>query len=119
MLKSVIIVDDAIFMRNMLKKILVKKGYDVLGAAENGKKALDLYKSKRPDYVIMDLIMPVYDGLQGLKNIRKFDKNAKVIICSEVQNKELLIKVIKSGAMDFIIKPFKIDRLIASLENKK
>ena len=80
--KKVLIVDDAAFMRMMLKDILTKNGYEVVGEAENGAKAVEKYKEVTPDLVTMDITMPEMDGISALKNIRSIDSNAKVVMCS-------------------------------------
>ena len=114
--KKVLIVDDAAFMRMMLKDILTKNGYEVVGEAENGNKALEKYKELKPDLVLMDITMPEVDGISALKNIRKEDGNAKVVMCSAMGQQNMVIEAIQSGARDFIVKPFQADRVLEAVK---
>lgn len=112
---NVLIVDDAAFMRVMLKDILVKNGYSVVGEAENGEVAIEKYKSLKPDVVTMDITMPVMDGIMALKGIREVDGSAKVIMCSAMGQQAMIVEAIQSGAKDFIVKPFQADRVLEAL----
>lgn len=112
---KILVVDDAVFMRKMISDILVKAGHEVAGEAANGKEALDRYKELKPDLVTMDITMPEMDGLQGLKNIKEFDKDAKVLMCSAMGQQSMVIEAIQSGAKDFIVKPFQADRVIEAV----
>jgi len=112
----VLIVDDAAFMRMMLKDILIKNGYEVVGEAPNGLKAVELYKQERPDVVTMDITMPEMDGIQAVKEIRAFDPNAKIIMCSAMGQQAMVMEAIKSGAKDFIVKPFQPERVLEALK---
>ena len=112
---KVLIVDDAAFMRMMLKDILVKNGYEVLGEAENGLKALEKYKELNPDLVIMDITMPEMDGIEAVKEIKKANPSAAVIMCSAMGQQSMVIEAIQSGAKDFIVKPFQADRIIEAV----
>ena len=114
--KQVLIVDDASFMRMMIKDILTKNGYEVAGEAENGNKALEKYKELKPDLVLMDITMPEVDGIAALKNIRKEDGNAKVVMCSAMGQQNMVIEAIQSGARDFIVKPFQPDRVLEAIK---
>ena len=114
--KQVLIVDDASFMRMMIKDILTKNGYEVVGEAENGNKALEKYKELKPDLVLMDITMPEVDGISALKNIRKEDGNAKVVMCSAMGQQNMVIEAIQSGARDFIVKPFQADRVLEAVK---
>ncbi len=116
MAKNVLIVDDAAFMRMMIKDILTKNGYNVAGEAENGAKALDKYNELKPDLVLMDITMPEVDGIQALKNIRAADAGAKVIMCSAMGQQAMVIEAIQSGAKDFIVKPFQADRVLEAVK---
>lgn len=111
----VLIVDDAAFMRMMLKDILTKNGYVVVGEAENGIAAVNKYKELRPDLVTMDITMPEQDGITALKEIRKFDTNAKIIMCSAMGQQAMVIDSIQAGARDFIVKPFQPDRVLEAV----
>ena len=115
MAKGILLVDDAAFMRMMLKDILVKNGYEVLGEAENGLKAVEKYKELNPDLVIMDITMPEMDGIEAVKEIKKINPSAAVIMCSAMGQQSMVIEAIPSGANDFIVKPFQADRIIEAV----
>lgn len=115
MSKSVMIVDDAAFMRMMIKDILVKNGYNVVGEASNGAEAVEKYKELRPDLVTMDITMPEMDGVTALKEIKKIDPNARVVMCSAMGQQAMVIDAIQSGAKDFIVKPFQNDRVLEAI----
>ena len=112
---SIMIVDDAAFMRMMLKDILTKNGFTVVGEAENGALAVEKYIELRPNLTTMDITMPEMDGLQALKEIRKRDAKARVIMCSAMGQQAVVIEAIQSGARDFIVKPFQADRVIEAI----
>ena len=111
----VLVVDDAAFMRMMIKDILTKNGYNVAGEAENGAKGVEKYNELKPDLVLMDITMPEMDGIQALKAIKAADADAKVIMCSAMGQQAMVIESIQSGAKDFIVKPFQADRVIESI----
>ncbi|AFV11318.1 chemotaxis response regulator CheY [Thermacetogenium phaeum DSM 12270] len=113
--KRILIVDDAAFMRMMLKDILTKNGYVVVGEAENGIAAVNKYKELRPDLVTMDITMPEMDGITALREIRKFDADAKVIMCSAMGQQAMVIDSIQAGAKDFIVKPFQPERVLEAV----
>jgi len=113
--KTILLVDDAAIMRMMLKDILTKNGYDVVGEAENGAKAVEKYKELKPGLVIMDITMPEMNGIQATKNIKDFDGNALVIMCSAMGQQSMVIESIQSGARDFIVKPFQPDRVLEAV----
>ena len=114
--KRILIVDDAAFMRMMLKDILTKNGYEVCGEAENGAKALEKYRELKPDLVTMDITMPEMDGIQALKKIKEKDSAASVIMCSAMGQQAMVIESIQSGAKDFIVKPFQADRVLEAVK---
>ncbi|MBD5392701.1 MAG: response regulator [Lachnospiraceae bacterium] len=116
MAKNILVVDDAAFMRMMIKDILTKNGYNVAGEAENGAKALEKYNEVKPDLVLMDITMPEVDGIQALKNIRASDPNAKIIMCSAMGQQAMVIEAIQNGAKDFIVKPFQPDRVLEAVK---
>ncbi|MBO5113644.1 MAG: response regulator [Lachnospiraceae bacterium] len=116
MTKNILVVDDAAFMRMMIKDILTKNGYNVTGEAENGAKALEKYNEVKPDLVLMDITMPEVDGIQALKNIKAADPNAKVIMCSAMGQQAMVIESIQAGAKDFIVKPFQPDRVLEAVK---
>ena len=115
MAKSVLICDDAAFMRMMIKDILTKNGYEVAGEAENGAKAVEKYNETKPDLVLMDITMPEMDGIQALKAIKGVDSGAKVIMCSAMGQQAMVIEAIQAGARDFIVKPFQADRVLEAV----
>ena len=109
---KIMIVDDAAFMRMMVKDTLSKDGYTEICEASDGVQALQMYKEVKPDLVLMDITMPNMDGLEALKEIKKFDANATVVMCSAMGQEAMVIEAIKSGAKDFIVKPFKPTRIL-------
>ena len=115
MAKNILIVDDAAFMRMMLKDILTKNGYNVIGEAENGKVALSKYTELKPDLVTLDITMPDMDGLTALKELKKIDTNANIVMCSAMGQQAMVIEAIQGGAKDFIVKPFQPDRVLEAI----
>ena len=99
-------------MRMMIKDILTKNGIDVAGEAENGQIAVNKFKDLKPDLVTMDITMPEMDGITALKEILAADANAKVVMCSAMGQQAMVIEAIQAGAKDFIVKPFKPDRVL-------
>lgn len=116
MAQRILIVDDAAFMRMMIKDILVKNGYEVVGEAADGFQAVEKYKELKPDLVTLDITMPEKDGISALKDIRSFDPEAKVIMCSAMGQQAMVIDAIQAGAKDFIVKPFQADRVIEAIK---
>lgn len=112
---SVLIVDDAAFMRMMIKDILLKNGLEVAGEAENGAVAVDKYKELKPDLVTMDITMPEKDGIAALKEILALNKGARVVMCSAMGQQAMVIEAIQAGARDFIVKPFKPERVLDAI----
>ncbi len=112
----VLIVDDAAFMRMMIKDILEKNGFEVIGEASNGIKAVEFYKKDKPDIVTMDITMPDMDGIQAVKAIKEFDPAAKVIMCSAMGQQSMVMDAIRAGARDFIVKPFQSDRVLEAIK---
>jgi two-component system chemotaxis response regulator CheY len=121
--KKILIVDDAPFMRRMIRDILEKNGFEVTGESEDGEVAVRMYKDLHPDLVIMDITMPKMDGITAVREIMKIDGNAKIIICSAIGQQPMVIESILAGAKDFIVKPFEAIRVVESinyvLENKR
>ena len=115
MAKNILICDDAAFMRMMIKDILTKNVYNVVGEAENGAKAVEKYQELKPDLVLMDITMPEMDGIQALKAIKAADPSATVIMCSAMGQQAMVIESIQSGAKDFIVKPFQQDRVLEAV----
>ncbi|AEI44330.1 response regulator [Paenibacillus mucilaginosus] len=116
MANRILIVDDAAFMRMMIRDILSKNGYEVVGEANDGAQALEKFKELKPDLVTMDITMPEMDGIQALKEIKKLDGGAKVIMCSAMGQQAMVIDAIQAGAKDFIVKPFQADRVIEAIK---
>lgn len=116
--KSILICDDAAFMRMMLKDILVKEGYEVVGEAVNGADGVEKYNSLKPDLVTMDITMPEMDGIAALKAIRAGDPAAKVVMCSAMGQQAMVVESIQAGARDFIVKPFQKDRVIEAVKKQ-
>ena len=112
----ILVVDDAAFMRMMLKDILSKNGFEVVGEAENGQKAVEKWQELRPDLTTMDITMPEMDGITAISEIRKFDPRAKIIVCSAMGQQHLFVEAIQAGAKDFIVKPFQEGRVLESLQ---
>ena len=112
---KIMVVDDAGFMRKMVQTHLTKAGYSDFVEGEDGQKAVELYKELKPDLVIMDITMPNMDGIEALRNIKAFDADAKVVMCSAMGQEAMVMEAIKLGARDFIVKPFKADRIIQTV----
>lgn len=115
MATRVLIVDDAAFMRMMVKDILSKNGYEVVGEAENGLKAVEKFQELKPDLTTMDITMPEMDGISAVKAIKKIDPSAKVIMCSAMGQQAMVVEAIQAGARDFIVKPFQPDRVLEAV----
>jgi len=113
---NILIVEDAAFMRMMIKDILVKNGYNVVGEAENGLRAVEKFKELKPDLIIMDITMPEMDGIQAVKQIRAMSSDAKIIMCSAMGQQAMVIESIQAGARDFIVKPFQADRVLEAVK---
>jgi two-component system chemotaxis response regulator CheY len=113
--RRILIVDDAAFMRMMIKEILTKHGYEVVGEAVNGVQAVEKYQELKPDLVTLDITMPEMDGIEALKRIRQIDPQAKVIMCSAMGQQAMVIDAIQAGAKDFIVKPFQAERVIEAV----
>jgi two-component system, chemotaxis family, chemotaxis protein CheY len=113
---NVLIVDDLAFIKIVLRDILEKAGFRVIGEASNGEQAISMYQDTRPDVVLMDITMPGMDGLTALKKIREIDHGARVIICSALGQQQLIVQALQLGAKDFIVKPFQPQRVVSSLK---
>ena len=112
---NILLVDDEAFMRKVIKDTLTKSGYTDLYEAVDGLDALEKYDEVKPDLVIMDITMPNMDGLEALKSIRGKDPNANVVMCSAMGQETMVIDAVRSGAKDFIVKPFKADRVLKTV----
>lgn len=115
-MKNVLICDDSMFMRNILANILRSASYNVIGEAGNGVEAVEQYKKLHPDVVTMDITMSKINGIEALKRIKAFDKNANVIMCSAMGQQALVVESIQAGARDFIVKPFIKEDILESVE---
>ncbi|WP_457918896.1 response regulator [Candidatus Lokiarchaeum ossiferum] len=113
--KTVLIVDDAKFMRMMIKNILVSNGFEVAGEAENTAEAVAKYKELSPSLVTMDVVMPGDNGIEAVKQIIAYDPDAKIIMCSALGQQGLLVEAIEAGAKEFVIKPFKPARVLEAV----
>ena len=113
---TIMLCDDAAFMRLTLKKIVEGAGHKVVAEAQNGIEAVENYDIFRPEIVLMDITMPEMDGIQALKKIRENDPNAVVIMCSAMGQQAMVIEAIQSGAKDFIVKPFQADRVLEAVK---
>lgn len=114
-MKTVMIVDDAAFMRISIKNTLTKNGYEVVGECENGKQAIQRYAELRPSIVTMDITMPEVDGLDALKAIMKFDPEAKIVMVSAMGQEAMVRDAVMSGARGFIVKPFSESALVTAV----
>ena len=114
--RRILIVDDAAFMRMMIKDILTKNNFEVVGEAADGAQAIEKYAELKPDLVTMDITMPEMDGIQALKAIKQSDPSAKIIMCSAMGQQAMVIDAISAGAKDFIVKPFQADRVVEAIE---
>jgi two-component system chemotaxis response regulator CheY len=114
-MKRLLVVDDALFMRKMICGVAVEAGWEVVAEASNGAEGVALYKEHKPDLVTMDLVMPVLGGLDALRQIRAIDPLAKVVVVTALDQKQVLMDSIREGAIDFIVKPFERQRVLALL----
>jgi two-component system chemotaxis response regulator CheY len=112
---NIMVVDDAAFMRLMIRNILEEAGHTVVCEAENGLEAVEKYRQYHPDLVTLDITMPVMEGIEALKQIRRYDPYAVVIMCSAMGQKPMVIEAIKMGAKDFIVKPVQPDRVLEAV----
>jgi len=113
---KVLVVDDAAFMRLVMKEILEKNGHEVVGEAENGAEAVEQYGRLKPDVVTMDITMPVMEGIDAVQLIREMDPEANIIMCSAMGQQQMVVRAIKAGARDFIVKPLQTERVLEAIE---
>ena len=114
--RRVLICDDAIFMRTMLADILKQAGFEVVGEADTGAKAVDRYRELKPDLVTMDIVMPDMGGIDAVRAIVKEDPSAKILMCSAMGQQALVIEAIQAGARDFVVKPFQPSRVLEAVQ---
>lgn len=115
----ILIVDDAKFMRMILRSILEKAGHTIVGEGNNGAVGFKLYKELKPDLVLLDVTMPEVDGIECVRQIKGYDKDAKIIMCSAMGQKSMIMDSISAGATDFIVKPFQADRVLSVIAKVK
>jgi two-component system chemotaxis response regulator CheY len=113
---TVLVCDDAIFMRTMVGDILQKAGFEVVGEAETGVQAIEKYKTLRPDLVTMDIVMPELGGIDAVREICKHDPGARVLMCSAMGQQALVVEAIQAGAKDFVVKPFVPSRVLEAVQ---
>ena len=116
MLKTVLICDDAVFMRTMLADILTQAGFSVIGQAKTGTEAVEKYRELKPDLVTMDIVMPDMGGIEAVKIIMQEYPDAKVLMCSAMGQQSLVVEAIQAGARDFIVKPFQPSRVLEAVQ---
>lgn len=114
-MRRVLIIDDAAFMRMSIRMMLERNGFEVVGEAENGKDGIRQYKELMPDIVTCDITMPVMTGIDALKGIREFDPKAKIVMVSAMGQEVLVKEAVMNGAKSFIVKPFKEDHVVQTL----
>jgi two-component system, chemotaxis family, chemotaxis protein CheY len=113
---TVLVCDDALFMRTMVKDILTQAGFTVVGEAENGQQAVELFKKLKPDLVTMDIIMPEMGGIEAVKKIMEADPQARILMCSAMGQQALVLEAIQAGAKDFVVKPFQPSRVLEAVQ---
>lgn len=111
---KVLVTDDAAFMRMMIKDILMKQGHEVY-EAKNGLDLLQKYPEVKPDVVTLDITMPEMDGLQAVKELKKIDPDAKIIMCSAMGQQVMVMEAVQNGAIDFLVKPFQPERVVEAV----
>ncbi|MCK4601280.1 MAG: response regulator [Phycisphaerae bacterium] len=115
MTPRVLVVDDLPFMRSLLRDILTGAGMTVVAEAEDGRQALIAYLASEPDIVLLDIVMPVMDGLTALRKLRILDRRARVVMCSALGEQEMIVRAIQFGARDFVVKPFRPERVVSAI----
>ena len=113
---TVLVCDDAIFMRTMITDILTQAGYDVIGEAETGAQAVEKYRQLKPDLVTMDIVMPDMGGIEAVREICKVNPEAKILMCSAMGQQALVVEAIQAGAKDFVVKPFQPSRVLEAVQ---
>jgi two-component system chemotaxis response regulator CheY len=111
-----LVCDDAIFMRTMISDILQQSGFEVVGEAETGVEAVAQYRKLKPDLVTMDIVMPDMGGIDAVREITKFDPNARILMCSAMGQQALVVEAIQAGAKDFVVKPFQPSRVLEAVQ---
>ncbi len=111
----VLVVDDLPFMRELLTDILTEAGLTVVGEAADGREALKFYVALEPDVVLLDIVMPVMDGITALEKLRRIDHRSRVVMCSALGEQEMIVRAIQLGARDFVVKPFRTERVVSAV----
>lgn len=114
---KIMVVDDAMFMRTKASRLLSQEGYEVIEAAD-GSEAVRKYQAEKPDLVLMDITMPVMDGIEALKAIKSYDEGAKVIMVTALGQRSMVLEAIRAGARDFVVKPFQPDKLVEAVKRQ-
>lgn len=112
---SILVVDDLPFMRTLIREILTDAGFRVAAEAENGRAALAAYLAAEPDIVLLDIEMPIMDGITTLMKLKRLDPRVRVIMCSALGEREMIVRAIRLGATDFVVKPFKRERVVGAV----
>jgi two-component system, chemotaxis family, chemotaxis protein CheY len=113
---TVLVCDDAIFMRTMIGDILAQAGFEIVGEAESGLQAVEKYRQLKPDLVTMDIVMPDMGGIEAVREICKTDPDAKILMCSAMGQQALVVEAIQAGAKDFVVKPFQPSRVLEAVQ---
>ncbi|PYP42917.1 MAG: two-component system response regulator [Gemmatimonadetes bacterium] len=116
MAHTVLVCDDAIFMRTMITDILTQAGYEVIGEAETGSQAVERYRQLKPDLVTMDIVMPDMGGIEAVRAICRDSPEAKILMCSAMGQQALVVEAIQAGAKDFVVKPFQPSRVLEAVQ---
>jgi two-component system chemotaxis response regulator CheY len=114
--QTVLVCDDAIFMRTMISDILSQAGFEIVGEAESGVQAVEKYRALKPDLVTMDIVMPDMGGIEAVREICKDDPEAKILMCSAMGQQALVVEAIQAGAKDFVVKPFQPSRVLEAVQ---
>ncbi|MCL1818286.1 MAG: response regulator [Spirochaetaceae bacterium] len=112
----VLIIDDLAFMRAAIRTVLEEAGMEIAGEAENGKEGIILYMQTKPDIVLLDIVMPVMDGITTLQRLIRDDPSARIVMCSALGEQELIVRAIQLGARDFVVKPFQPNRIVSAIQ---
>ena len=116
MSQTVLVCDDAIFMRTMVGDILAQAGFEIIGEAETGVQAVEKYQQLKPDLVTMDIVMPDMGGIDAVREICKIDPHARILMCSAMGQQALVVEAIQAGAKDFVVKPFQPSRVLEAVQ---
>jgi two-component system, chemotaxis family, chemotaxis protein CheY len=112
----ILVVDDALFMRKLIRDALDPYGFTIVGEAENGQQGVAMFRDLKPDIVTLDIVMPEMDGLQALAALKQENRDARVIMITALEQRDLMLEAVRLGATDFIVKPFSEDRVLSAIE---